>query len=292
MVKSFRVSSLMVGVLFISPYSWCQTPARQTTTPTAPGLIKLTGDDAERAAALDRSIYSAEQADRWDEAIARAEELLAVRTRAQGPEHFETIKAQWHLKALRQVAVMPKHDRLAYESANDMDGQAQAFLAQAKFAAAQPLFEKALEIRRRLLTDDHADTAKSYSILAANLAAQGKYAEARNRWVSAVKSLDSARLVAANTGLERAGMRWSPRPALAAVLARLGERSLAWRALEDDLGRGLLDELAAREDSRLTAVERARLRELKSALEKLDKLVLSTPKALDEAGRARRFEHW
>jgi hypothetical protein len=33
--------------------------------------------------------------------------------------------------------------------------------AQGKYAAAQPLYEKALEIRRRLLTDDHPDTASS-----------------------------------------------------------------------------------------------------------------------------------
>ena len=41
---------------------------------------------------------------------------------------------------------------------------------------AQPLYEKALEIRRRLLTDDHPDTAASYNNLAINLNAQGKYA--------------------------------------------------------------------------------------------------------------------
>ena len=44
---------------------------------------------------------------------------------------------------------------------------------------AQPLFEKALEIRRRLLTDDHPDTAQSYNNVAANLNAQGKYAAAQ-----------------------------------------------------------------------------------------------------------------
>ena len=61
--------------------------------------------------------------------------------------------------------------------------------AQAKYAAAQPLFEKALEIRRRLLTDDHPDTAGSYNDFAYNLNAQGKYARpsrcTRRRWRSA-----------------------------------------------------------------------------------------------------------
>ena len=51
--------------------------------------------------------------------------------------------------------------------------------AQGKYAQAQPLFEKALEIRRRLLTDDHPATAVSYNNVASNLNAQGKYAQAQ-----------------------------------------------------------------------------------------------------------------
>jgi len=135
--------------------------------------------------------------------------------------------------------------------------------AQGKYAQAQPLFEKALEINRRLLTEDHPDTASGYNNVASNLNAQGKYLEARDRWLSAVRSLESARLWVAFTGLERAGgAKQSARAALAAVLARLGQPAEAWQPLEEDLGRGLLDELAARQDRRLAPAERARLREL------------------------------
>jgi tetratricopeptide (TPR) repeat protein len=161
---------------------------------------------------------------------------------------------------------------------------------QGKYAAAQPLFEKALEIRRRLLTDDHSVTAATYNSLAANLHAQGKYLEARDRWISAVRSLDAARLLVAFTGLERAGSENPARPALAAVLARLDQPVQAWQDLEHDLGRGLLDELAARQDRRLEPGDRARLRELTTELERLERLVETTPKGLDQAERAKRFE--
>jgi tetratricopeptide (TPR) repeat protein len=70
-----------------------------------------------------------------------------------------------------------------------------------KHAQAQPLFEKAVEIGRRLLTDEHPYTADSYGRLAANLNAQGKYLEARDQWLRAVKNLDTARLRVAFTGL-------------------------------------------------------------------------------------------
>jgi tetratricopeptide (TPR) repeat protein len=161
---------------------------------------------------------------------------------------------------------------------------------QGKYAAAQPLYEKALATRRRLLTDDHPLTASTASNLAANLNALGKYDEARDRWLSAVKSLDAARVRIAFAGLERAGATRSERLALAAVLARLVQPAEAWQALEENLGRGLLDELAARQDRRLTANERDRIRELTAELERLDKLVESTPKNIDQAERAKRFE--
>jgi tetratricopeptide (TPR) repeat protein len=162
--------------------------------------------------------------------------------------------------------------------------------AQGKYAAAQPLYEKALEIRRRLLGDDHPHTAFNYNSLASNLHAQGRYLEARDRWLRAVKSLDAARLQVAFSGLERAGAKESARLALAAVQARLGEPAGAWQALEADLGRGLLDELEARRDRRLTPAERDRLRELTTARERLDRLVEATPKDLGQAERAKRFE--
>jgi CHAT domain-containing protein/tetratricopeptide (TPR) repeat protein len=175
-------------------------------------------------------------------------------------------------------------------TATDYDNLAANLRYQGKYDAAQPLMEKALEIYRRLLSDDHLDTAISYYNLAGNFNAQGKYLEARDRWLSAVKSLDAARLRVAFTGLERAGRGESMRPALASVLARLGSPAEAWQALEQDLGRGLLDELAARQDRRLSAAERDRIRALAAELERLDKLVEITPNDLGKAERARAFE--
>jgi len=174
-------------------------------------------------------------------------------------------------------------------TATSYNNLADNFNAQGKYAAAQPLYEKALEVNRLLLTDDHPATANSYHNVAGNLNAQGKYAEARDRWLRAVKSLDSARLRVAFTGLGRVGNVKSMRPALAAVLARLGQPAEAWQALDADLGRGLFDELAARQDRRLSPGERAQLRELTTELERLDKLVETTPKGLDQAERAKRF---
>ncbi len=161
--------------------------------------------------------------------------------------------------------------------------------AQGNYAAAQALFEKALEINRRLHSTNLREIAISEANLGSNLYSQGKYAEARDLFRAAVKSVDLARVRIAFSGLERAGAIGSARPRLAAVLARLGQPAEAWQALEEGLGRGLLDELAARRDWRLTPEERARLRELTTQLERLDRLMETTPKGLDQAVRAQRF---
>ena len=48
---------------------------------------------------------------------------------------------------------------------------------QGKYAEAGPLFQKALDIHRKVLGEDHPDTATSYNNVAFNLNAQGKYAD-------------------------------------------------------------------------------------------------------------------
>ncbi len=184
----FRLALLItLGIEIPGLPTSAQTTSPKESQPPAPGLRKLTGDDAKRAEELDKAIEAALKADRWDEAIARAEELLALRTRAQGPKHFETVNAEWRLKTLRRVAPMPQEDRVAYQSARTMNEQAETLTAQGKYAQAQPLFEKALEIRRRLLTDDHPDTAESYNNVADNLNAQGKYAQAQPLYEKALE---------------------------------------------------------------------------------------------------------
>ncbi len=162
--------------------------------------------------------------------------------------------------------------------------------SQGKYAAAQPLLERAFEIHRRMLTEDHSDTSTSSYNLAMNANAQGNYILARDRLEMAVKSQDAARLRVAFTGLERTATVKPIRPALAAVLIRLGQPAAARQSLEEDFGRGLLDDLAARQDRRLTQAERARLREVTADLERLDKLVETTPKELDAVERAKQFE--
>ena len=168
-----------IGISRLAHRPKAQTTITEAAQPPAPGLRKLTGDDAKRAEELDKAIEAALMADRWDEAIARAEELLALRTRVQGPKHFETVNAEWRLKTLRRVAPMPHEDRVAYRSAKTMNRASQDPQRPGEVRCRPSRSREGLEIHRRLLTDDHPDTAVSYNNVAANLNAQGKYAQAQ-----------------------------------------------------------------------------------------------------------------
>src|SRR5271165_4919274 len=184
----FRLGLLSgLGIALSGSPTRAQNATPKEAQPPAPGLRKLAGDDARRAEEIAKAIEAALEADRWDEAISRAEELRALRTRILGPKHFETVSTEWRQKTLRRLAPMPHEDRVAYRSAGSLNAQGMVLYAQGKHAQAQPLFEKGLEIWRRLLTDDHPDTAASYNNVAANLNAQGKYAQAQPLYEKALE---------------------------------------------------------------------------------------------------------
>src|SRR5262249_8745998 len=142
--------------------------------------------------------------------------------------------------------------------------------AQGKSAEAEKGFLKALEIFRKVLGEEHPDTALSYNNLASNQQAQGKYAEAEQLWTKSAVSFQATRLWVAGSGLERstATAERDPLPRLAAVLARNDKPEQAWLRLEQALARGTLDDLT----TRLTrsAKEREQLANLRRRLERLD----------------------
>src|SRR5262245_59308179 len=101
----FRLGLLLgFGIEILCLATAAQTTSPKEAQPPAAGSRTLTGDDASRAEELDKAIDADLKADRWDEAMARAEELFGLRTKAQGPKHFETVNAEWLLKVLRRVA--------------------------------------------------------------------------------------------------------------------------------------------------------------------------------------------
>jgi CHAT domain-containing protein/tetratricopeptide (TPR) repeat protein len=108
-----------------------------------------------------------------------AEEIAALRERWQGEKHWESADARAALQRYRAMARLPEDDRrqLARSFQATVEGTTQ--LRRHKYAAAEDLFREVLQLRRRVLGEDHPDTAQGYNYLAFVLDEQGKYADAR-----------------------------------------------------------------------------------------------------------------
>ena len=150
-----------------------------TDRPTAPVLHKLTGEDARSKASLDKDIAAALNADRWEEAVALADQRFTLLTRVRGPNALRNGELRHGRSRPRRFVSATKEDRDAYRSADAMDKQGIALQRPSEVRRGRDAPRAALEIRRRLLTDNHPDTAISYANVAYLLNAQGKYTQAQ-----------------------------------------------------------------------------------------------------------------
>jgi CHAT domain-containing protein/tetratricopeptide (TPR) repeat protein len=159
---------------------------------------------------------------------------------------------------------------------------------QGKYAEAEPHLQKALDIQRRVLGEGHPSTAWTYKNLVGNFCARGEFAKAEALALAAAASFEAARRRISFAGLDRArgAADISPLPALAAVAARGGKPDAAWQTLEQNLARGLLDDLSARP---VSAEDSRREQELLGRLDILDRRVAALPAgaAADDLRRQR-----
>jgi len=186
---------------------------------------------------------------KYTEAQSLYERVLALRERVLGKEHPRTALSYHNLGSFLH--------------------------ARGKHAEAERNLRQAVAIRTKVLGENHPDTTSSHNGLASNLYDQGKYLEAEATWTRAAASFKVARLAIAYAGLERAAFSAvnSPLPSLAAVLARRARNREAWHYLEENLARGLFDDLAARQRS-LSPTEQQRQQELLTKLQGMNEQIV------------------
>lgn len=146
------------------------------------------------AGRLDTEADKLEERGSYAQAIPLLWQILAIRRRNMGEDHFEVAVALNDLafalnrSAQYAEAETPFRQALATRrkvlgenhphTANSYNNVAGNLQDQGKYAQAEPLFRQALATRRKVLGEDHPDTAISYNCVAMNLNEQGKYAEA------------------------------------------------------------------------------------------------------------------
>lgn len=163
--------------------------------------------------------------------------------------------------------------------------------AQGKQAEAEALLREAVELSRSVLGEGHPDTVASRINLASRLMARGEYAAAEGLLAAVTEHFEAARRQVGFTGLERVSFaaKNSPWPLLAAAAAHNGKPRDAWKALENYLARGLLDELTAWP---LDPDELRRERDLRGRLSRLDGQIagLLGAKEMPDAARQKADE--
>lgn len=120
-----------------------------------------------------------------NEAEAFLEKHIAGAVEKQREEHGQYF---YELGKVKQIKLKLKYKEAYGAFINAVNSQPEnaLYLNEAGLAAvqialydqAQPLFRKGLEIRQRVLGEEHPSTAASYNNVASNLNAQGKYEQA------------------------------------------------------------------------------------------------------------------
>src|SRR5262249_55547024 len=142
---------MSAAVLLLAALLPTPTTAEPKPADKPPYLRLLQGDDARHADALQKRIDERQAADDYPGAIEGAEELLALRRRAQGADHHEAVSRKFYAAALRQVAALSAERRAAWRQALQGVHQARQLEQRGHNAEALPLHQKLLDACRQVL---------------------------------------------------------------------------------------------------------------------------------------------
>ena len=144
----------------------------------APWQLVLTGDYAKRVAELEKQIGELRRAGKFAEAQKAARAIVELRTRGQGPDHWQTADARRLLHRLAKVAALPEEARRELAEAGKLDAEVFALYQRGHYRDAVPLLKRALAICRRHLGEEDPETLTAINNLALILNASGQSAEA------------------------------------------------------------------------------------------------------------------
>jgi tetratricopeptide (TPR) repeat protein len=186
-----RFGGLLVGLLIglgLVTVALAAEPPREKP----PWQRLLQGDDARKAHKLEEQLQELLEAAKFEDALAVAAEVAALRTRVQGADHWQAVNAQHAAEGVRKASRAGKAAQAKYAQSFADKRVADALVRKGRYRQAQPLFEGILAIRRKVLGEEHPHTAASHNNLASNLNSQGRYREAEQDYK---KALDIVRKV-------------------------------------------------------------------------------------------------
>jgi CHAT domain-containing protein/tetratricopeptide (TPR) repeat protein len=225
----------------------------QAPTPCAedpPARRALTAEDARRVADLEKRLADLVAAGKCREAQEPAREVFTIRTRVQGADHWQSADARRAVETLERLTGLPAADQADHARIAPLQKQAAQLLEHGRAAQALPQFQEVLAICRRVLGEDHPETARGYHDVGVAFNALGRYADARplleKAWTIRRKQLGDDHPDTAASANDLAGCLYSQaryaeaQPLLEKALAvrrrQLGDEDAATAATMNDLG--------------------------------------------------------
>ncbi len=176
-MKHWPAGSIGFMLFFTSLEADAEQPKAQTDA-KPPYERLLQGDEAKQAAELDKKIAKLEAADNYDEALKLQQQVLELRAKSQGADHWQSITAKWYVEQLKKIAALTPDKRAGWSDAARGILTIESLNAKARYAEALALVRDYAKWSRDVLGEEHPETAGSYFGVAHFLKAAGKAAEA------------------------------------------------------------------------------------------------------------------
>ena len=161
---------IVVVILILNCQPLARTEEPTSKTSRLPAYQRqLQGNDAAKGEELKAQIKIAESNDRYDDVIRLTEELLTLRTKVQGDDHWEVVTERWAVKTQRTISALTPEQRAEWRRILQGVDEAHQFEAKAQFAKSQPLLEAFVQRVEQIFGQEHYMTAFAYFDLAATL---------------------------------------------------------------------------------------------------------------------------
>ncbi|MBI1324890.1 tetratricopeptide repeat protein, partial [bacterium] len=183
MFTMFRSASLIL-VLFSCaslPGQEVQTQAELAKKPPYERMLK--GADLAKAQELQKKYQVSMDARKFAEAKKFAEELLALRTRIQGADHWLVTDARSKLADVEIYGKLKPEALAELAYARELYQSSSGFYQKGQFAASAELYEQVVTIRKKNLNENHPAYATSLNNLALVYHSMGEYAKAETLYL-------------------------------------------------------------------------------------------------------------
>ena len=139
---------------------------------------ELTAEENKEVERLEAEKSRHQVAGRFEDAVQVAKRLADYRAQRQGASHWQVIDAGQEVECLQRLTRVAAKDRAAVGRALLASGEGVLLHQRLRYREAEAKMREALAIKRKVLGEQHADTATSYNAVAFCLYSQGKPTEA------------------------------------------------------------------------------------------------------------------